>query len=449
MKDCYGQHGWKQFHRNRKDILDEFDKIYEQQANRPVKTAHGDAVEAYLRKWLSEFLPKKYAVTSGYIIPNLYDDSKILYHYDIIIYQVLEAPVLWTEGNYDNSQQGKYLAIPAKYVVAVYEVKSRLTKKSIVDSIDKLKEVNSFKEQLPATYHSGVIYVDLKESEVNKKNLIKDLYKGVNAHGFIGGMVLRYESDDTSTGVISLNSIEAPDSEDNLLPLAKKIDDLNIYMTENGNAQFAESGGGATVVYTGEYWAVSKSYGVRHISNNVFLSLSWSRSGFSEFCIRLINLLDGNYDPDKQITFGQIFERLPLKEASIQGSICIPQKPFLRLSIKKYNHSEIPTVTYNADEAQINFTVSLDNVGNFPVTVSDDGFKSTVDLAVGRKAEKVVSLKASIDEGKSIEDFRQKVESGKLIIPYRVVYHKQGENQEFMQVKKNVRVRATSVEGVS
>ncbi|WDE00126.1 DUF6602 domain-containing protein [Thalassomonas actiniarum] len=450
MKDCYGQHGWKQFHRNRKDILDEFDKIYEQQANRPVKTAHGDGVEAYLRKWLSEFLPKKYAVTSGYIIPNLYDDSKTLYHYDIIIYQVLEAPILWTEGNYDNSQQGKYLAIPAKYVVAVYEVKSRLTKKSVIDSIEKLKEVNSFKEQLPETYHSGVIYVDLKESEVNKKILIKDLYKGVEAHGFIGGMVLRYESDETSTGIISLHSIEAPDSEENLLPLAKKIDDLDIYLTENGNAKLAESGGGATFVYTGEYWAVSKSYGVSYTSNNLILDLSWSRSGFSQFCIRIINLLDGNHDPKKQINFGQIFDKLPLKEACVQGSIWNPNKPFLRLNVKANNQDELPTIAYNDDnEAQINFTVSLENVGNFPLTVSDDGFKSTVELIAKGKAEKVISVKATIKEKGSIEDFRKEVESGKLIIPYRVVYHKQGDDQEFIQVKQNVKVKIASVECVS
>ena len=128
MDNCYGQHGWKEFHRNRKNILDEFDKILEQTANRPIQVAHGQGVEAYLRKWLSEFLPKKYGVTSGYIIPNLYDDSGKIYHYDIIIYNQLDAPVLWTEGNEDNSDQGKYRAIPAEHVVAVFEVKSRLTK---------------------------------------------------------------------------------------------------------------------------------------------------------------------------------------------------------------------------------------------------------------------------------------------------------------------------------
>jgi hypothetical protein len=79
LKNCFGQQGWKEFHRNRKDILAEFDKILEQTANRPVRVAHGQGVEAYIRKWLAEFLPKKYGVTSGYIIPSLYDDKGILY----------------------------------------------------------------------------------------------------------------------------------------------------------------------------------------------------------------------------------------------------------------------------------------------------------------------------------------------------------------------------------
>ncbi|EGR0671533.1 hypothetical protein E4T17_21815 [Vibrio vulnificus] len=449
MKDCYGQHGWKQFHRNRKDILDEFDKIYEQQANRPVKTAHGDGVEAYLRKWLSEFLPKKYAVTSGYIIPDLYDDSKTLYHYDIIIYQALEAPVLWTEGNYDNSPQGKYLAIPAKYVVAVYEVKSRMTKKSVVDSIEKLKEVNSFKDQLPKNYHSGAIYVDLKDSEVKSKSIIKDLYQGSSAHGFIGGMVLRFESDDTSTGFISTYQIESDDSSPNDLPLAKPIDDLAIYLTEDGNCQIAEGGAGAQFVYTGEYWAVAKNYCVRHIKDNLALDLAWSRSGFSQFCIRLLNLLEGNFDPKKEIRFGQIFERLPLKEADEQGKILSPKKPFLKVAVNKKNQEDIPFVSYDGDVPQINFTVSLSNVGNYPVVASDDGFQTKVELPSGTTAERVVSLKADIKQGKSNYDFESELEAGNIVIPYRIVYKSDVTKNEFTQVKQNVKIKKQGAEAVS
>lgn len=449
MKDCYGQHGWKQFHRNRKDILDEFDKIYEQQENRPVKTAHGDGVEAYLRKWLSEFLPKKYAVTSGYIIPDLYDDSKTLYHYDIIIYQVLEAPVLWTEGNYDNSPQGKYLAIPAKYVVAVYEVKSRLTKKSVSDSIAKLKEVNSFKDQLPTSYHSGVIYIDLKESEVKSKSIIKDLHQGIGAHGFRGGMVLRFESDDTSTGLISTYQIESSDSYSNELPLAKPIDELAIYLTEDGNCQIAEGGGGAQFVFTGEYWAVSKSYGVRHIEDHLVLELSWSRSGFSQFCIRLLNSLEGNFEPNKEIRFGQIFEKLALKEADEQRKIYTPSKPFLKVSIKKKNQNDTPFITYEDDVPQINFTVSLSNVGNYRIVASDDGFKSEAELPPRATVEKMVSLKVTMEKGKLVEDFESEVEAGNIVIPYRIVYKSEAAESEFTQVKQNVKIKKQSAEAVS
>lgn len=114
MNKCFGMHGWREFRQNRKDILAEFDRLREITQNRPVQMAHGQGVEAYLRKWLSEFLPKKWAITSGYVIPILYKDNIKLYHYDIIIYDCLNAPVLWTEGNQDDSVQGKSRAIPAK-----------------------------------------------------------------------------------------------------------------------------------------------------------------------------------------------------------------------------------------------------------------------------------------------------------------------------------------------
>ena len=52
LENCYGQHGWKEFYRNRKDILAEFDKILEQTSNRPIQVAHGQGVEAYFRKWI-------------------------------------------------------------------------------------------------------------------------------------------------------------------------------------------------------------------------------------------------------------------------------------------------------------------------------------------------------------------------------------------------------------
>ena len=260
MDNCYGQHGWKEFYRNRKDILAEFDKILEQTTNRPLQVAHGQGVEAYLRKWLAEFLPKKYGVTSGYIIPNLYNDTGTIYHYDIIIYNQLDAPVLWTEGNQDNSEQGKFRAIPAKYVVAVYEVKSRLTKNNVSDALDKLNQTKEFSEQLHPFYSCGVIFIELKEKDINKESIIKELIKGKDVYRFSGGMVLRYEGDETCTALINIFDVEPKEEDENkhYRPLAKAIDDLNIYMTEEGNIVIAENGGGAKLVATSKNnWSVS------------------------------------------------------------------------------------------------------------------------------------------------------------------------------------------------
>ena len=46
MRKEYGMLGWKEFRRNRKDILDEFDRAKEYNRSRPVRTEHGNAGEA-------------------------------------------------------------------------------------------------------------------------------------------------------------------------------------------------------------------------------------------------------------------------------------------------------------------------------------------------------------------------------------------------------------------
>jgi hypothetical protein len=50
-------------------------------------------------------------------------------HFDVIIYDRLESPVLL--GTADHSALGRSLAIPAEHVVAVIEIKSRFTTASV------------------------------------------------------------------------------------------------------------------------------------------------------------------------------------------------------------------------------------------------------------------------------------------------------------------------------
>lgn len=453
MDNCYGQHGWKEFLRNRKDILTEFDKVLEQTANRPIHVAHGQAVEAYIRKWLAEFLPKKYAVTSGYIIPDLYDDSGKIYHYDVIIYNHLEAPVLWTEGNQDNSEQGKYRAIPAKYVVAVYEVKSRLTKDNITDALSKLDQTKDFSNQLDRNYTCGVIFVDLKESDKNKESILKELHKGANVFGFSGGMVLRYEGDDTPTGIISFFTTESNAEVENThyKPLAKRIDDLNIYMAEDGSLECVEPGGGAILVATAENtWSVSKLYGVTYKEGSLSVHLSWSRSNFSEFCINLLSSLEGiPYNDENRPSFGRVFDKIERKNATPQPAIPKDCFPFLKVSnVISAESNENFSISYEANIVTIEFWVEVENQSEAEAMISDDLFRTNCILPGGSKAIKPVKLVARFSNGNNDFNFENLLKDEGLEMQYRLVYYPTQGEREFFAIEKNIRIRDSHIEFV-
>jgi hypothetical protein len=125
--------GWSQFLAARKEMLDSFDKARIHSRKHKVETEHGNVGEAEFRNWLKNFLPKKYAVTSGYIISTGVSEKEKIPHFDVIIYEHLDAPVLWIEDNHDKSEQGRSLAIPAEYVKAVIEVKSAFKNKTVKD----------------------------------------------------------------------------------------------------------------------------------------------------------------------------------------------------------------------------------------------------------------------------------------------------------------------------
>jgi len=441
MKESYGQYGWKEFHRNRKDILSEYDKILEQTQNRPIQVAHGKGVEAYLRKWLSEFLPKKFGVTSGYIIPSLYNDSGKIYHYDVIIYNRLDSPILWTEGNQDDSEQGKFRAIPAKYVVALYEIKSRITKETIKDSLSKLNETKDFTSQLNPLFTCGIIFIDLKESDVNKKSIIKELINGKDVFRFSGGMVLRYEGDETCTGKINLFPRDQNNEIKNekLTPLAKGMDDLNIYSTEDGNIQVNEQGGGLKLVKTGENnWSVSKSYGVIYDDESHSIHLSWSRSHFSDFCIELLSSLEGlAYDDKNRPSFGQIFDYLKKKKAPLQNIEQEDGKPFIK--IKLYDGDEEdkkPKITQDGLTGNINFSVLVENLGDSDVIISDDGFKHTLKLPKKIIAIKTGSYQANLkEENKKLTEI---FEEENVRLPYRLVYYEDKTEKDFIAIEKEL-----------
>jgi hypothetical protein len=447
MPSNYGQHGWKEFHQNRKNILAEFDKILEQISNRPIQTAHGSGVEAYIRKWLSEFLPKKYGVTSGYVIPNLYDNSNTIYHFDIIIYNCLDAPVLWTEGNEDNSEQGKFRAIPAQHVVAIYEVKSRLTTKNIRNALEKLDQTRQFIDQLNHNYSCGIIFVDLKETENNSDSIIKELHKGCEVFGFRGGMVLRYEGDDSSTGLISIFNNTSSDSNSNnrLSPLAKHIDDIDIYQTEDGNVVMPPGNGAMLVHTSNNTWGFSKMYSVIYDEGGLSVVLSWSRSNFATFCVDLVSALEGlAYNDQKRPSFGTVFDSLRLERAPLQPLEVRPGYPFLTLSLfaggKK---GEKVIVSSEGGVYTIEFWISVSNEGDVEATISDDMFKTSGVLVKGTTGTKTCSFRwKPFRDGQRLEEI---LDTDGLEIPYRLVYKVTQNEEEFYALEKTVRILGMNI----
>jgi uncharacterized protein DUF6602 len=449
LENCYGQHGWKEFYRNRKDVLAEFDKILEQTSNRPIQVAHGQGVEAYLRKWLAEFLPKKYGVTSGYIIPDLYNDTGKIYHFDIIIYNQLEAPILWTEGNEDQSEQGKYRAIPAKHVVSVFEVKSRFTKKNVKESIEKLDQTKDFKDQFDPLFTCGIVFIDLKQEDNNKESIIKELINGRNVHGFSGGVVLRYEGDDTCTGLIRVFPTEKDKHIDNehLTPLSKPIDELNIYLVEDGSLKLAERGSGAKLVATSDNsWSVTKTYGVIYTEPDLSVHLDWSRTNFSDFCIDLLSSLEGIPFNDKnEPSFGQIFDNIERKKAPLQELEAQAGKPFLET--KLYDGGEHgQTLVIDDKNSEIKILIEVKNNGDSEAIISDDTFKSTCELPPNKTAIRAFTLKAEFKENK--ESLKELLDKKPIEIAYRLVYYPQTTESEkdFFAIETKLKITSDNVE---
>lgn len=298
----YGTIGWQEFLRQKKDILSNYDSAKEMNSNRPVQTEHGNVAEASYRKWLSEYLPKKYGVTSGFIIPDVRSLDYKLNHYDVIIYDAINSPILWGSDNPDNTSQGRSRAIPAEHVHAVFEVKSSFTKTSITESINKLKELNRMKGHLNKYFSSGSVFFELHAKDQKTCKLAEDLYDD-GVFGYFGGMILRAEGFDPNiTGYYQFirNGPETIDG----MPLIRDIGDMEI--NNDGNPILTRQGDMAEAIAKDNVWHFNKGYSP--VIKNV--SLTWSYNNFPQFFIDMLDRLQGTFNPakgSKQGSYGMSF----------------------------------------------------------------------------------------------------------------------------------------------
>jgi hypothetical protein len=277
--------GWKQILSARNEILDAYDRAREKARSHEVETFHGRVVEASCRKWFSEFLPKRYGVTSGYIVsPGLPGDNKVP-HFDVIIYDQLESPILWVEGNPDSSTQGRSLAIPVEYVRAVLEVKSELSGKTVSAAIEHLGDLiplmgavdapnARYKLHLPPQFYCGVVFAELRYSHARSDAILTSLLDGVALRGFMGGVVLRGEG--------------------HTLPHTGRL-----VLTESKTATESTLTTGSTSLL--EVGLSNTTQVAEHL--HVGAMLSWSEFEFAKFSFDLIALMQGTYQAGRISSF--------------------------------------------------------------------------------------------------------------------------------------------------
>lgn len=268
--------GWKQFLNARDEMLSAYDRARELSRKRDVQTKHGIVAEAEFRKWLANFLPKRYGVTSGYIISQGTANSENFVHYDVIIYDQLESPILWIDDSPDSSNQGRSLAIPVEYVQGVIEVKSAFNKKSVKKAVEQLAKLNPLlakidpinqplKLHLPAKFFCATVFFELRKKDDKDFAALDELLEAAPLRGFYGGFILRSEKlDKYYSG--------------KLYPLNQNF---NI-VSDNQSLSFS---------------AMSKCIELAD-STYYRVKLDHFESYFSEFAFDILALLKGNYNPN-------------------------------------------------------------------------------------------------------------------------------------------------------
>lgn len=274
-----GIQGWKQFLTSKRRMLAEFDRAREQDTIHEVQTYRGTVAEAQFRDWLESFLPGRFTVTPGYIVSQGASDDTKLPHFDVIIFDQLESPVLWIEDHPDVSAEGASRAIPAEYVRGVLEVKSTFDTRTTSDAIEHLHDLDPllihvddpaerYKKFLPSGFFSAVVFFDLRESEQRSKRALNNLVPDSEFRGYIGGLILRGEG----LGMRNAGRIQLAQSHQQIESTIRPT--LGSLLSGFAFSDFNE--------YAEEAF--------------VGAMLSWNQVEFARFAFDLVAILNGTYD---------------------------------------------------------------------------------------------------------------------------------------------------------
>jgi hypothetical protein len=277
--------GWQQILTARQEMLDAYDRARQQAKAHKVQTYHGNVGEAASRTWLSGFLPKRYGVTSGYVVSSGQSSRDKVPHFDVIIYDQMESPILWIEANPDTSDQGRSRAIPVEYVRAVLEVKATFSAEAVTAAIEHLAELTPlmqsiddpqerYKVHLPPSFRCGLLFFEMRKEVAYSQAALQAILAAIGLRGFFGGIILRGEGhNEPQTGRMSLLHSETP------------IDGT----LKDRKTSLLNFGLGQSVQLTDKF----------HIGSMIL----WSVPGFAQFAFDLIAMMQGTYEPGRVSSF--------------------------------------------------------------------------------------------------------------------------------------------------
>lgn len=256
-------------------MLDEYDRALIHANEQPVPTHHGIVGEASVRDWLGTFLPKKYGVTSGFIrnqgLPTPHQSA----HFDVIIYDQVEAPILWIEANEDKSESGRKRIIPAEHVRAILEVKAAFSRRTVRDAIAKLGELTPltagangaaerYPKYLPASAILAMVFFELRTADASDMEALNLLRTVEFGRPFYGAAVLRGQGIQAdATAIVQRYQSDMPSSE--------------------------------LLFESGLLHGIAMTASVKSGGTNVGAHMMWGDVNFSQFAFDLLALLNGTY----------------------------------------------------------------------------------------------------------------------------------------------------------
>jgi len=221
--------GVDSFFTERKKLLNAYDEAKQQTGDDAVKTEHGITGEAEIRKLLQSFLPKRFGVCKGYIITTNLQFEGALEEWDVLLYDAMESPVLFTRGPGDQDNAESKRAIPVEHVRAVLEVKATLTPAMAKKSADKLLKVeqylgenqdSAYPQYLMQPFVCAAIFLETKVDSLAQYRQAMDnltiLYQQESMIPFMGALVVRSQQNPEHSGylrsMLSDNPISCPDA---------------------------------------------------------------------------------------------------------------------------------------------------------------------------------------------------------------------------------------------